>query len=1746
MPCGNRQEGFYMQRNRVIFRGLAAVLCLAMVVGFLPAGIFSDPMQVNAATDDAAVQSTDSGNLIQNGGFEGDAAEWTMQSGEQANVELVDGALKFTAAVTVDDKGNSQIMSNTIVTQDLNAATGFTAKQFDVYELKLNYKWISGDSQPYVGVWFFENQPVNKYYRSSASVNVADQSGKWVEVTVSAVVPAGANIAQIQLGTSTKSTVTFMIDDVSLTYVGSYVYAETFDAFNNGVSTAGPAGWLDNDTNNENYVTCLTGESAYAGYAMHFQTSDGLWAESPAFDVKAGYDYTVDFMAVKNLNNSSFTGYVELIFLDANGKEIGSRERIVGKTFAQWTKESFVAIAPEGAVKAYFAFACLTKEGAYGIDELTVIESNGPSVLNPDDFGPDVVPAYTPKLLNTGFEEDFKGWNGGSGAGGTVEVVTNDVYSGEKALLFTAVSSLNEKATNYRDQSLGVSGLKAVKLTAMSKLLSGQGGAYITLVFYNIDGDIVPSSNKSYTIPLAQETKWSKSMLIQEVPEGAETVKVEFGNASGSTITFLVDDVVLEAYAGADDQINPAVPPAYYAPDKLNNSFEELDSNGQPTIWWVAGSSTGKIVKAEDAPHGENVFEIKKPENGSASLHSGRIAVEAGKTYNLKVMVKDMELGLKSIVGLYVYDQYGDVMADDCKIVMTDGSGKWKMYVVTVVAPEGAATMEAEVWWSSTMYGTVQVDAMILDEAEEAMKEPYQPTAFVAPTIDEVLENVTDTYPRVFFSAEQAKEIKLRRFNTTKTKYGFTWNSKYNELLAMADAYMEVTQVEVAFNTGKTCWMDVYPVLKDPSDPSYDALYIENSIDDNGNYFELPHTGFGCLITSTLRDMMKTWSLAYVMTGKKMYAERAIDFAMQISDWKWWGDYEWTVAKKIEADASVAWMMEGMVAVFDMCHDQLTDEQIAKLKQNIIDKGLVPLTKQAKPDDTSNGNMMMVGGILTGCAAIIDEDNIDEIKQYLDHGLLCTHNALDNYAYSGNTEGHYYTDYGLESFVPAVGFIYRVTKLSGLIDHLFFSEILPYWTIMWAAPGTGTHPNYSDGRVAAYMKLPMAILSKLNPDPLIDGFLISARGTGNLFNDLVYLNPDPAPEYMTDYAGVVEEFGYGVLRTGFASEDMILTLKANDSQMNHNHYDQNSIQFASGSSWLIQDPGVGSYYYADRIFWTHSGHSTILVDDNSQMVSGTGSTQMIFNNDLYSYILGSAPEAYGADYDGPLLDKFDRHAIQVNHEDKGYYLIIDDLAASKDRIYSWQMYNGDRQRFAVDGVTTEELVATMGNSVSMPLGSNVLNLNFIDGEQLVMNDKLHNSAGTNVGLTFTASTSAASKAHQFMTVVSVADNENSNFVSFIPILDNRRFTVPEMFDDTNDLTWDSSMPVGQEIVKDNMIGSTTCLFFRGNKVGDYINIPFTIEEDGTYDITLRMGVSDGCCQVKATLDETIETEAFDCSGLPETILAVSLGRQDLTAGVHTLKLEIAGPGLSEDYQAGWYLINASGLDIMRVGVEVPESKDLTVAEVYDNDEVLGGLINYVGDKYDLVMWSRTDGAATAGKLNTDGKQASVLGLIDGAITEGFAATGATTMVYDGKVLFLAEKKVDIVASSSGWQIIADAAQTVQLTAIAPDKDYEITVNGEAADLRIENGLLTVAVNEGETKIAVVTDEPVEDPTDPADPTDPSEPAQTEPSETPDDPKEPAVDDSNDATLWIILAVTVVVVAGAAAVIVLLRKKRKNV
>lgn len=1288
--------------------------------------------------------------------------------------------------------------------------------------------------------------------------------------------------------------------------------------------------------------------------------------------------------------------------------------------------------------------------------------------------------------LNWSFETlDAEGnpvnWDLNIPEGEIFSINNTDTNDGSNAVYINAQA----KANYIQSALVPVEKGDTIELTFHAKLLSNEGkNVYAGIWFaaeeqYNyVDGNAAKST-------YINSTEWTEYKVSWTTYPGAKYLWIEFGNHSGSTGDYLFDNfkLTINGESVLTTPVPMPVPPEPEAPatlfaDDFENGLAKWSKTHGHIMHWVPDDGHSPC---------DGQYVLLMQDYATDVGHTAtteRIGIVPGEDYTLNYMVTDHGAYVGSSIGsevkLYFTDAAGNELADaavTAPAASTDAASisEWTKMTLTAKAPADAAALcvafNTPVEKSNVIY---IVDALTVTGLAPAVEETPDPTTpaptdptekpngYVAPTISKF----PGSHPYVFFNSGELDAIRAVKDDAANSIYGFSWKSQVDNIIRSADTYLTETQIIQGFNFGTTVTFDIYPVLVDPNDLDYYRDdYEAASKDENGNLVENPYLGFGCLIPDSLRTRLETLSLAYALTGDMKYAERAIFYAESMSNWEWWGDYYWltTYSPGSKCDASVAWTMQGVAAVYDLCYDAMTDAQRKTIETAIVEKGLYYLSQGYNVNSTANGNMMLLGGLLTGISVIISEDNYDTLKPYVDQALQGVHQAFTSYYESGNTEGHYYTSFGLDYFLPGVGHLYRAIGLAELGDHPLLKQMLPYWTVQWAAPGSSSHPNYGDGSINVYMKTSMAVISKMINDPLANYFLVKTGGVGDAFSNLMYLNPNPTTKEPTDYGAVVKAIGYGALRTGFATDDMLLTLIANNSQMGHNHFDQNSIQFNISGNWVMLDPGAGSYYYEDRSFWTHSGHNTILVDDTPQSFRGTGSMDLVFNNKLYSYIIGSAPEAYGSG----VLDRFDRHAIQINHEDKAYYIVIDDLLSSAERVYSWQMFNGSTVGLEVDGAILPELTTVTGNDVSLVVGVDKLNLSFVDADGVDMTKKIYTANDAYVGETFIAS-SAAAKAHQFMTIISNESVMGRNYVNFGSLVTSQYTDVDLTLE--NGVSFKTSHTGGRVNLKPNQIGTISTIFLRGGAPGDFIKIPFEVAEDGTYDLTLIMGVSDGCCTTKVSIDDIATSEAHDLSGLPETTYNFEFKDLKLTAGTHYATYEVVDKGYSESYAGdGWYLINVGGMIMTRTDVKTEEAAvmNVTVAETYDNENALGALINYTSGKYDLVMFNRIAGMSAAGKLSTDGQQASVLGIVDGKITEGFAAAGATTAVYDGITLFKADAALDIVAGADGWTVISETEQTVWIKT----SETVVSVNGVTAEgTVVENGMLAVKVAAGESVI----------------------------------------------------------------------------
>ena len=163
--------------------------------------------------------------------------------------------------------------------------------------------------------------------------------------------------------------------------------------------------------------------------------------------------------------------------------------------------------------------------------------------------------------------------------------------------------------------------------------------------------------------------------------------------------------------------------------------------------------------------------------------------------------------------------------------------------------------------------------------------------------------------------------------------------------------------------------------------------------------------------------------------------------------------------------------------------------------------------------------------------------------------------------------------------------------------------------------------------------------------------------------------------------------------------------------------------------------------------------------------------------------------------------------------------------------------------------------------------------------------------------------------------------------------------------------------------------------------------------------------------------------------------------------------------------------------------------DISTQNVYDNDSLLGAKIQYGTNLYDIILLNRGTGTISAGNLSTDGKQASVLGLAGGSISEGYAITEGRSLVYDGTQLLSADSNVSVAVdatmatgmSSPVFYVSANAETATEVSIYLGMEATNVTINGEAAEANYNaaTGMLTMNIPEGESQI-IIAQEPAEE------------------------------------------------------------------
>jgi len=162
--------------------------------------------------------------------------------------------------------------------------------------------------------------------------------------------------------------------------------------------------------------------------------------------------------------------------------------------------------------------------------------------------------------------------------------------------------------------------------------------------------------------------------------------------------------------------------------------------------------------------------------------------------------------------------------------------------------------------------------------------------------------------------------------------------------------------------------------------------------------------------------------------------------------------------------------------------------------------------------------------------------------------------------------------------------------------------------------------------------------------------------------------------------------------------------------------------------------------------------------------------------------------------------------------------------------------------------------------------------------------------------------------------------------------------------------------------------------------------------------------------------------------------------------------------------------------------------------------MLGAAISYGTVLSDLVLFNRGTKTISAGKLSSNGKQISVLGLYNDEITEGYSVTDGTSMKYGDLELMSADGPVSVAVDFTFARlpvkntddekelelhedfdidvpvinVSASAEQARKVTIyVGKDAPYTATINGETVESSYSDNMLTLTVPEGVHEIKIV-------------------------------------------------------------------------
>jgi len=578
-------------------------------------------------------------------------------------------------------------------------------------------------------------------------------------------------------------------------------------------------------------------------------------------------------------------------------------------------------------------------------------------------------------------------------------------------------------------------------------------------------------------------------------------------------------------------------------------------------------------------------------------------------------------------------------------------------------------------------------------------------------------------HPHLFLDKDDISQLRRRLqdkdFNRPNV-LGVTYSQIWKEIMKVADSTLRRKSMKIYEGTY-----------------NYPEGYLMSLVEpEQPPRHSFRHPFWTGICGSLSRDMTNL-ALAYVLAGERAYLERCRSMVLSICEWEVWSDPDYPTPERPFPCCLDTWsLLSGIATAFDLLYDEFTGEEREKIKNAMIEKGIIPIRDYAlkkgtwlySPERWPNGYAMLHAGFGIGALSLLGECR--EAEEWVEFEKEKTLQFLDREVGpdGGLIEG---LGYGNAAIAPLLKFMVALERTTGdsMLDHPAIRNVM-LLALYTLAPGGKTAVNFCDAGGPEGCKptfsLLMAYLAAVKGNKYAQWYLAETGlykedwGRDNLFK-ILWFNPSVEARIPSDLPRYrhFRYTGWVVMRSGWGPSDTLVAFKSGPYR-GHGHTDQNSFIINCSGEWLLNDKGYQRYerpYPSDtpdideekiRLMHVFShdtiGHNCVLVDGRGQ--ERVGGKIVEFNGwNFGATVVGDASEAY------PNLTKALRRLIFI---EPNTIIVRDILESDRPRMFSFLMHT-----------TKEGKVKTHGREITIEAQKSRLRAYVIKPEEVTIEVKTY-------------------------------------------------------------------------------------------------------------------------------------------------------------------------------------------------------------------------------------------------------------------------------------------------------------------------------------------------------------------------------------------------------------------------------------